>query len=42
LRNAYEKLARKFGRERPLGRIGSRWEADIKMDVGETGLKMCI
>jgi hypothetical protein len=34
-RNAYRNLVRKPERNRPLGRLKSRWEDNIKMDVRE-------
>jgi hypothetical protein len=36
-RNAYRLLVAKPGGKRPLGRPRSRWEDNIRMDLGEVG-----
>jgi hypothetical protein len=40
MRNAYTILIRKPEVKRPLVRLWSRWEANIKIDVKETGMRM--
>jgi hypothetical protein len=39
MRNAYKVLVGKPEGMKPLGRLGCKWEDNIKMDLGQTGLE---